>query len=190
MANIIGEAGRAVFGDVGKDLADYLGRKFGVLPEVDVPQVEPKMTVPNDVDNVGALPKQSSGFDVYHGTPHNFPPVRELQMPDGTRLFQDLNESVELPEGATVLQEYPMGKFDITKIGTGEGAQVYGRGLYFAEEEDVAKMYRDQLSGGNSSAAAAKARNHKKVALPSSNFKTKIADILKSEGFIKDFKKT
>ena len=33
MANIIGEAGRAVFGDVGKDLADYLGRKFGVLPE-------------------------------------------------------------------------------------------------------------------------------------------------------------
>ena len=34
----------------------------------------------------------------------------------------------------------------------------------------------------------AQARNHKKVALPSSNFKTKIADILKNEGFIKDFK--
>ena len=31
-------------------------------------------------------------------------------------------------------------------------------------------------------------RNHKKVELPSSNFKTKIADILKNEGFIKDFK--
>ena len=31
-------------------------------------------------------------------------------------------------------------------------------------------------------------RNHKKVQLPSSNFKTKIADILKNEGFIKDFK--
>jgi len=29
----------------------------------------------------------------------------------------------------------------------------------------------------------AQARNHKKVALPSSNFKTKIADILKNEGF-------
>ena len=36
----------------------------------------------------------------------------------------------------------------------------------------------------------AQARNHKKVALPSSNFKTKIADILKNEGFIKDFKVT
>ena len=31
-------------------------------------------------------------------------------------------------------------------------------------------------------------RSHKKVILPSSNFKTKIADILKNEGFIKDFK--
>ena len=34
----------------------------------------------------------------------------------------------------------------------------------------------------------AQERNHKKVELPSSNFKTKIADILKNEGFIKDFK--
>jgi len=31
-------------------------------------------------------------------------------------------------------------------------------------------------------------RNHKKVELPSSNFKVKIADILKNEGFIRDFK--
>ena len=34
----------------------------------------------------------------------------------------------------------------------------------------------------------AQARNHKKVELPSSNFKVKIATILKNEGFIKDFK--
>ena len=34
----------------------------------------------------------------------------------------------------------------------------------------------------------AQARNHRKVELPSSNFKSKIADILKNEGFIKDFK--
>ena len=34
----------------------------------------------------------------------------------------------------------------------------------------------------------AQARNHKKVELPSSNFKSKIANILKNEGFIKDFK--
>jgi len=33
------------------------------------------------------------------------------------------------------------GKFDLSKIGTGEGAQVYGHGLYFAENPEVAKSY-------------------------------------------------
>ena len=30
-------------------------------------------------------------------------------------------------------------------IGTGEGAQAYGHGLYFAEREGTAKAYRDNL---------------------------------------------
>ncbi len=34
----------------------------------------------------------------------------------------------------------------------------------------------------------AQSRNHKKVELPSSNFKVKIAEMLKNEGFVKDFK--
>ena len=34
----------------------------------------------------------------------------------------------------------------------------------------------------------AQARNHKKVELTKKNFKVKIADIIKNEGFIKDFK--
>jgi hypothetical protein len=38
-------------------------------------------------------------------------------------------------------------KFDATKIGTGEGAQAYGHGLYFAESEGVAHSYRDTLAG-------------------------------------------
>jgi hypothetical protein len=37
-------------------------------------------------------------------------------------------------------------KFDIGKIGTGEGAQAYGHGLYFADKEGVARSYRDALS--------------------------------------------
>lgn len=37
-------------------------------------------------------------------------------------------------------------EFQMDKIGTGEGAQAYGHGLYFAESEDVARQYRDQLS--------------------------------------------
>jgi hypothetical protein len=42
---------------------------------------------------------------------------------------------------------YSFDRFDLSFMGTGEGAQAYGKGLYFAEMEDVAKEYRDQLSG-------------------------------------------
>lgn len=38
-------------------------------------------------------------------------------------------------------------RFSLDKIGTGEGAQAYGHGLYFADSEDVARSYRDALSG-------------------------------------------
>jgi hypothetical protein len=38
-------------------------------------------------------------------------------------------------------------QFSMDKIGTGEGAQAYGHGLYFAENEGVAKDYRAKLSG-------------------------------------------
>lgn len=41
---------------------------------------------------------------------------------------------------------HDIGKFDMSKIGTGEGSQAYGHGLYFAENERVAKSYRDQLA--------------------------------------------
>jgi hypothetical protein len=37
-------------------------------------------------------------------------------------------------------------KFDASKIGTGEGAQAYGHGLYFAENPAVARQYQESLS--------------------------------------------
>ena len=37
-------------------------------------------------------------------------------------------------------------RFDLSKIGTGEGAQAYGHGLYFADNEAVARSYRDTIS--------------------------------------------
>ena len=40
---------------------------------------------------------------------------------------------------------YHFDKFSLDKIGTGEGAQAYGHGLYFAEAEPTAMAYRDEL---------------------------------------------
>jgi hypothetical protein len=51
---------------------------------------------------------------LYHGSPHVMAPTPENKL----------------------------GKFDPTKIGTGEGAQMYGRGHYLAQSRDVAKNYR------------------------------------------------
>ena len=39
-------------------------------------------------------------------------------------------------------------KFDMSRIGTGEGAQAYGHGLYFAENPAVAREYKDKLASG------------------------------------------
>lgn len=40
-------------------------------------------------------------------------------------------------------------KFSMNAIGTGEGAQAFGHGLYFAESEDVARGYRKKFAKGN-----------------------------------------
>ena len=40
-------------------------------------------------------------------------------------------------------------RFDTSKIGAGQGAQMYGHGLYFAEHEPVAQTYRTGLSPPN-----------------------------------------
>ena len=55
-----------------------------------------------------------SPLDVYHGTPHTLPPT----------------------------ERNPLGEFDASKIGTGEGAQTFGYGIYTAENPAVAKEYQ------------------------------------------------
>ncbi len=51
--------------------------------------------------------------------------------------------------GATAYHGTPhniRGQFDISKVGTGEGAQAYGHGMYFAENPAVATQYKNILS--------------------------------------------
>jgi len=58
-------------------------------------------------------------MDTWHGSPHRFPPTAKN----------------------------PLGEFDPTKIGTGEGAQAYGVGAaYLAENKSTATGFRDTLA--------------------------------------------
>jgi hypothetical protein len=66
---------------------------------------------------LGTITPKPKLLDVYHGTPHTLPPTARN----------------------------PLGEFDASKIGTGEGAQAYGYGIYTAEAPDVAKGYANRL---------------------------------------------
>jgi hypothetical protein len=67
---------------------------------------------------LGTITPKPKLLDVYHGTPHTLPPT----------------------------ERNPLGEFDASKIGTGEGAQAYGYGIYVAENPLVAKDYQVKLS--------------------------------------------
>jgi len=61
----------------------------------------------------------------------------------------DDHNDIQLADGVTAYHGSPheFEEFDPTFIGTGEGAQAYGHGLYFAENEDVAKQYSQNAEG-------------------------------------------
>ena len=70
------------------------------------------------------------------------PSEPDITKADGGALTDD--------EGITAYHGSPhdFERFDMSKIGTGEGAQAYGHGLYFAEHEPIAQSYRDALTKG------------------------------------------
>jgi hypothetical protein len=67
-----------------------------------------------------------------------------LQAGDNLRAPTPMNTATGGQAGAIVYHGSPhkFDKFDSSKIGTGEGAQAYGHGMYFAESKDVAKTYQ------------------------------------------------
>lgn len=74
----------------------------------------------------------------------------EIYDQGGDPLFKalELANAKKPPEGIRAYHGSPhdFERFDISKIGTGEGAQSYGHGLYFAENEAVAREYEKRLA--------------------------------------------
>ena len=77
------------------------------------------------------------------------PKMREA-LKRGLPAYADGGSVDDEDEGLTAYHGSPhdFEQFDTSKIGTGEGAQAYGHGLYFAESEPVAQEYRDKLTAG------------------------------------------
>jgi hypothetical protein len=72
------------------------------------------------------------------------------------RMTEDMLQRQGLMPSITAYHGTPyniQGKFDINKVGTGEGAQAYGYGMYYAENPAVAKEYQKMLVGPERTAA-------------------------------------
>ena len=91
--------------------------------------------------------QETPGIRAYQGSPHNFAAERLVRMPDGSTQYIVGAPDVlpDVPAGAEVLQDFPLGRMRMDKIGTGEGAQAYGPGLYTAQNEDVATGYKQSI---------------------------------------------
>jgi hypothetical protein len=105
-------------------------------------------------------PAQDAAWDDATASP-NAKRVREIMGSEPMKRLMDLANFLGpgpkmpvramAPEGPKGIRAYhgsphDFDRFDLSRIGSGEGAQAYGHGLYFAEGENVAKYYRDALS--------------------------------------------
>lgn len=61
------------------------------------------------------------------------------------RVAEEAAPSIEKSIVAYHGSPHSFDRFDLSKIGSGEGAQAFGHGLYFADNEGVARSYRDAL---------------------------------------------
>ena len=93
-----------------------------------VQRVRPRMRAREGVALAGDVAQQTiprllapgKEITTYHGTPHTFAPT----------------------------QSNPLGEFDLGKMGTGEGAQTYGRGMYLTENPEIGDWYRRRYAQG------------------------------------------
>lgn len=91
-----------------------------------VQRVRPRMRAREGVALAGDVAQQTipkllapgKEITTYHGTAHTFAPT----------------------------QSNPLGEFDLGKMGTGEGAQTYGRGMYLTENREIGDWYRRQFA--------------------------------------------
>jgi hypothetical protein len=130
-----------------------LGRAGERMAERVVPQIMQRGGLPADLLQ-GMSRGTVSPLDVFHGTPHTLPPTARN----------------------------PLGEFDASKIGTGEGAQAYGFGIYTAENPAVAGGYRDKLQKVDYSGSQIDPANPSHVALATME---KFGDTEKASAYLK-----
>lgn len=134
------------------------GAVFGTQTPQELGEQEPNFldrAVASGINSVATLPRraiENSQHSLDTGTYDPGPTLEAAMLLMGTGAIS----GVPIRAGETVLGAGPIrayhgsphdfDKFSMDKIGTGEGAQAYGHGMYFAENEGVALDYRNRLA--------------------------------------------
>lgn len=112
-----------------------------------------EMIAPSPTQIVKGLTKlgkpMMSEMTAWHGGPHKLDPEQLVRLASGEKVYVGgkYNALKEAPAGSTLLEDFPAGRFREAAVGTGEGAQAYGRGAaYLAEARKVADEYAGKLS--------------------------------------------
>jgi len=108
-------------GDIKTGSSDWFSERLGLPKGEGLAYEVARMLAPNPLELlslVKGLGPVMREITTYHGTPHTFPPT----------------------------EKNPLGEFDLSKVGSGEGVQAYGHGIYVAESPEVAKAYQGNLS--------------------------------------------
>lgn len=118
------------------DLLKLLQGVYEFSPAADVGDVAQAARDPS-LMNVGI-----AGLAMLGGPPGDFAKnlLKAKRAVKAKKVYQGTPHTLEAEPGA------PFGRLKDEFIGTGEGAAVYGRGHYVAEEPDVARAYRQNLS--------------------------------------------
>ena len=134
-------------------ISDHLNpaMRFGRQSDSNDRAIETDYEIRTDQDN------QKNWKDIAHATVSDFSPEMSFLQGKGQIPHKSNGGDVD---GITAYHGSPhdFEQFDTSKIGTGEGAQAYGHGLYFAENEPTAKHYRDMLSAQGSPIVSARVK--------------------------------
>jgi hypothetical protein len=138
--------------DVPQSAASLAGETVGLLSPMvaatKAPQIAKGLL---QVEANAAAPRTlrpEAGAIVWQGSPHKYDAEKLVRLPSGEQVYVGgkFNTLKEVPRGATVVQDFPLGRMRSEAIGTGEGAQAYGHGLYMAESRVVGSDYADVLA--------------------------------------------
>lgn len=138
-------------GKVDEELEEALARSVGFSEQYEFDksvkqESEAFMGEVQESVGIEAEPDQASTFVPTDDAPFSIiekgPGFEAFSMPDGRKLEGPASFSIMAFHGTP----HKVDKFSLGKIGTGEGAQAYGYGLYFTDTASIAQNYRDTLS--------------------------------------------